>query len=774
MSSLLQHLTLSNGLRVTLRHAPHLKRCAAALRVHAGSHDAPVAYPGLAHFLEHLFFLGTTRFPVDETQAAPVGAGLPAKGPRSGPEPHRTRGPLRAPFAGKPAPTTSAHRCGEALMGYVQRQGGQLNASTRERSTDFFFEVPVTALAGALERLCDMLAHPLLTLERQRAEREVIHAEWVAWSGNAEAQRQYALLRSVSAAHPLSGFHAGNRDTLPVEEPAFQQALADFHRRFYQAGQMLLSLSGPQPLEQLEQLARQFGDIFAAGMHVAQEAPPPLLDGPLQPPRIDGQLDLLLAHEHLPEGAAAAIEYLATWIADSRPGGLLAELRERGWLEDFSFASLYEFAGQALLHAKVKLTPAADAGEVEALLRDWLAFFRDADHRALRLEYQRLQAAREMSAGALELARRDSTAMQPSAQVIEHPGVSRQPWRLPEPEPLLAAVLPSIAAVPAPAGLNISAVLPASRQYAALYIRWQYDAPAVHLRDALKPLIERARRAAVELQWSRGADSWQLYCAGAPAPVLAVVEQALSMLRQPQAAGPGDTPALIPIRQLMEQLVHHLPGPTSLGWTALATGFDTAAQNVLGHLLKSISATPAQLRTPALAPGQWHCHGEAAGEHALLLFNPVPAHEEATWRLLAQLIQGPFYQRLRSELQLGYAVFSSYRQIQGHNGLMFGVQSPSADHGEILGHLRAFFARPAPVLASAGAALAAQFSEPVMGNAQVAEWLWQAHLAGNADARLEALAAALLNVDQAAIDRAWAQLASEQHWLILANGADCR
>src|SRR5471030_1657555 len=98
--------TLANGLRVTLRHAPRLKRCAAALRVAAGSHDVPLAWPWLAHFLEHLLFLGTERFPASE-----------------------------------------------GLMAYVQRHGGQLNASTRERTTDFFFEVPVSAFEAALERL---------------------------------------------------------------------------------------------------------------------------------------------------------------------------------------------------------------------------------------------------------------------------------------------------------------------------------------------------------------------------------------------------------------------------------------------------------------------------------------------------------------------------------------------------------------------------------------------------------------------------------------------
>ncbi|MCF5279136.1 insulinase family protein, partial [Pseudomonas syringae] len=105
-----QRLTLANGLNVVLCHEPRLKRCAASLRVAAGSHDAPQAWPGLAHFLEHLFFLGTERFPA-----------------------------------------------GDNLMTFVQRHGGQVNASTRERTTDFFFELPQAAFAQGLQRFCDML-----------------------------------------------------------------------------------------------------------------------------------------------------------------------------------------------------------------------------------------------------------------------------------------------------------------------------------------------------------------------------------------------------------------------------------------------------------------------------------------------------------------------------------------------------------------------------------------------------------------------------------------
>ncbi|MEE1921926.1 pyrroloquinoline quinone biosynthesis protein PqqF [Pseudomonas sp. 148P] len=709
MSSPLQYLTLSNGLRARLCHAPHLKRCAAAVRVQAGSHDAPATYPGLAHFLEHLFFLGTTRFPVED-----------------------------------------------GLMRFVQRQGGQLNATTRERHTEFFFEVPLSALPGALERLCDMLANPVLTLERQRAEREVIHAEWVAWSGNAEAQREYALLRSVSAQHPLAGFHAGNRESLPIDEPAFQEALADFHRRFYQAGQMLLSLSGPQPPEALAALAQKFGGLFATGSTVVQTAPPPLLDRPLDPEQIPGQLDLLVAFEDLP--ADANLDYYLAGIADSRPGGLVHELRARGWLEHFSATALYRFAGQALLQVKAKLSSTADREEVEKLIHDWLAFFGTADHRELLLEHERLQAIR--SPGALELARRDEGV----STVPKHPGTSRHPWQLPAPEPLLTAVIPATASTPVPPGLVVSPVLPASRNFAALYLRWQ----AGHLGDVLKPLAERASRAGVELQWTRSASTWQLRCSGSPAPVLAVIGQALAILEHPAPASEPHEPRLIPIRQLMQQLPHLLAPANAPGWTALATGFDNQAQNALNQLLARLDDKPQQPVPPPRLPAGWYPSGDTGDEQALLLFSPVA--NEAAGRLLAQLIQGPFYQRLRSELQLGYAVFSAFRQIQGHNGLMFGVQSPSASHGEILDHLRDFLARPAPLLDASRDTLAAQFHEPLMPNAEVAEWLWQAHLAGNQLADPDVLAARIEQLQQHDIDRAWADLASETHWLILANG----
>ncbi|MNP44662.1 hypothetical protein D3C76_1385340 [compost metagenome] len=161
-----------------------------------------------------------------------------------------------------------------------------------------------------------------------------------------------------------------------------------------------------------------------------------------------------------------------------------------------------------------------------------------------------------------------------------------------------------------------------------------------------------------------------------------------------------------------------------------------------------------------------------ANEHALLLFCPLP--DEACARLLAQQIQGPFYQRLRVELQLGYAVFSTFRQLHGCSGLLLGVQSPSASHEQILTHIHAFLA-PLPSTLScnteAQQALAEQLSEATMSNDDVAEWAWQAQLAKHSNACLSDLQAAILSIDDTKLrECAHALIHARQGWLCLANG----
>lgn len=56
-------LELENGMRVLLVSDPATERSAASMSVGVGHMSDPDNIPGLAHFLEHMLFLGTEKYP---------------------------------------------------------------------------------------------------------------------------------------------------------------------------------------------------------------------------------------------------------------------------------------------------------------------------------------------------------------------------------------------------------------------------------------------------------------------------------------------------------------------------------------------------------------------------------------------------------------------------------------------------------------------------------------------------------------------------------------
>jgi coenzyme PQQ biosynthesis probable peptidase PqqF len=785
--------TLANGLRVTLRHAPNLKRCAAALRVAAGSHDVPLAWPGLAHFLEHLLFLGTERFPT-----------------------------------------------GQGLMAYVQSHGGPVNARTSERTTDYFFELPPQAFAGGLQRLSDMLAHPRMNPDDQQREREVLHAEFIAWSQDPAAQQQQALFDGLCEAHPLRGFHAGNRDSLPVPQAEFQQALQDFHQRFYQTGQMTLSLAGPQSVDELRVMAEAFGQALAQGETAPQQSPAPLMttsDSSYQQAG-ERRLDLLFALEALPESCAEALLFLCHWLNSEKPGGLLADLRERGLAETLKAESLYQFVGQALLHVEFTLPAHSAATGIRERLMDWLGFFARQDWSRLREEYAALLQRQQQVGSALQLARQDSeqrevglsgqgvTALE---QVLKQIGAVDNfsgPWQLPTPNPFLRAeaAAPNAGLIrgqtSAHRGLRtfaqdrsrsrrerspmqFSQAWPDNSAEGAIYLRWRLDSTPgsslqSRLENNLQALREDARQAGVDFSFSASGNEWLLKLNGLQEPMPGVLEQALKELTKPDAAvsqAESTSVALIPIRQLLKALPDHCLGHTansndlqqlwsSARWDGLAIGLSAQTQAAMGLALSRVPGTPdSQLSPPRAIPSQrlWNTVDSGSSEHALLLFCPAASADiadEAASRLLAHLCQTPFYQRLRVELQLGYAVFSALRQIHGQTGLLFGVQSPNVAPVELLQHIEQFLSDlPALInaiddnsLIAQRLTLAEQFSHTALPTAQAAELLWQGKLAGRSSDYLTQLPEAILLIERAELLAAAQRLKqAEGGWRCLAN-----
>ena len=792
-----QRLTLENGLTLSVRHEPRLKRCAAVLRVAAGSHDVPGAWPGLAHFLEHLLFLGTERFPAADN-----------------------------------------------LMAWVQRHGGLVNARTCERHTDFFFELPLSAVEGGLERLCDMLGHPRMNMDEQLREREVLHAEFIAWAREPLAQREIKLFQPLNPGHPLRAFHAGNRYSLPVPRTSFQQALKDFYQRFYQTGQMTLSLSGPQMVQELIALAEHCTNDLRPGAAVQQTCPPALMTvGQAHYQHINEQtLSLMFALEQLPPESVPALDFLCHWINADKAGGLLARLREQQLIDSLKAKRLYDFNGQALLQIEFSAAGdiTQDARQIRDTFHDWLAFFSaQQDWPGLREEYRLLQQRQQDINGALELARLDCeqsvpglsdqgiTALKAIVQQMQPVPAAHQAWQLPAPNPFLQTAKEPVSAglirgqTSAHRGLrtfaqdrlrsrrdlsamSFSSAITSHSSEAVIYLRWRLPAkPADTLLPALENSLQSlrldARHAGVELSLNAVGNDWLLKLQGFHEPMPAILEHALRALSVPaveQPANASSSATLMPIRQLLKRLPelrHSASEPVindlqhcwdGARWDGLAVGLPAATQALITPVLNKVPGTAhaqlAQLPEPA-SERRWHTEPCDSSEHALILFCPTPEAtlaDEAAWRLLAQVAQTPFYQRLRVDLQLGYAVFSGLRQINGQTGLLFGVQSPHATTAQIYEHIGSFLedlpnrvcALDETSFTQTRAALAQQFSNEALGVSQASELLWQAKLAGHPSDYLTALYAALMALDQGTTLKAAEQISSPaSHWLCLAT-----
>lgn len=798
-------LVLDNGLPVRICHEPRLKRAAAFLRVDAGSHDVDLAWPGLAHFLEHLFFLGTTRFAGDQ-----------------------------------------------ALMPFVQRQGGQLNASTRERTTDYFFEVPVTAFSGALERLCEMLANPRLSITDQRREREVLHAEFVSWARDHQAHHQMWLTSPLSARHPLRAFHAGNRYSLPLERPEFQVALRQFHLDHYHSGQMTLTLVGPQPEDYLIRVAQRACATVPRGKARARPAPPPLSDatGEAQPQAAGAHFNLAFACTDLPEAAPQAIAFFTTWAVNAQPGGLQAELLRRELIESLQVSVPYQYQGQALLDFEFTLTTQGQQAlpVISALTFDWLEFFEAVDDwPMLREEYALLHKRQRLTSGALDLARRLAQPESHGALLDDHglaalrnllsqlrpervlhpvpdatqagtPAMPTAHWRLPQRNRFLRPNRRPDQPVGDARAMRYAPGVDSSAHEAELLLRWNTGASQQTglwqvLDRGLQRTVHEAQQAGVKVLFTRLGDDWQLRLSGISEPMPSLLEHLLAMLNAPppevwRTAEPLARPVQTPIRELLRQLPEHCLGTargparqhseevqpgklqklwSTATWEGLAVGFGEANRSALNQALRAMPGIPdayMPARARRMQGKRWNVLPTPGGEHALLLFCPAlpgSISEDAAWRLIAQIAQAPFYQRLRVELQLGYAVFSSFRQIAGVPGLVFGVQSPGTDQAALLNHLEHFLKQLPRLIGNLGSeklvgqrqGLINRLKPEEMETSQLADTLWQAHLGGHSERYLNTLQQAMGELRSAdLVSAAWRLANAEHGWLVLANGGE--
>lgn len=350
-----QSLKLDNGLSVLLISDPHADKAAAAMNVSAGSQDEPSQFPGLAHYLEHMLFLGTETYPD-----------------------------------------------ADAYQQFVAENGGSRNAFTASTDTNYYFDIDPRALAGGLDRFSHFFIDPLFTPDYMAREVNAVNSEYSSKLRN-DGRRQLAAIRqAVNPEHPFSRFSAGNNETLPVQDPKLREAMLDFYQAHYRAGAMHLVVYGPQSMDQLQQWVKQdFADIPAGQ---GQQANTPKLfrdqDLPaelnIKPLKQLYQLQLLFPiPDPVQDYTTQPVSYLANLIGHEGEGSILAWLKQKGWASSLSAGSQFSTHDESMFGINIELTAEGDQhiDEITAAVFDYIKLIRQQGVEQWRYEEQAQLAA---------------------------------------------------------------------------------------------------------------------------------------------------------------------------------------------------------------------------------------------------------------------------------------------------------------------------------------------------------------------------------------------
>lgn len=324
-------LKLDNGMKVLLCSDPTTDMAGAALEVSVGHFSDPDYVPGLAHFLEHMLFLGTEKYPDENSYSA-----------------------------------------------YLNEHGGFSNAYTASEETQYQFEVAKDALQGALDRFSTFFTCPLFTAGATGRELEAVDSEHSKNLQN-DMWRQYQLDKATSnPAYPYSKFGTGNsvtlRDTPAAQGVDVRQELLKFHGSHYSASRMTLAVLGAEGLDTLEAWVKP---LFAA-VKDNGSAPPEFspkgehpydgVKGILQhivPIKDRRQVTVAWAFPPTKQDwKAKSGKYLSHLIGHEGPGSLLSALRERGWATGLFGGESDGETGYSVFQVTVELSPAGlDAWE---------------------------------------------------------------------------------------------------------------------------------------------------------------------------------------------------------------------------------------------------------------------------------------------------------------------------------------------------------------------------------------------------------------------------
>jgi len=309
-------LVLANGIKVFLISDKDARQSSASLAVNVGSWSNPKEYLGMAHFCEHMLFMGSKKYP-DEN----------------------------------------------AYWKYILDNSGTTNAYTSTDRTVYMFAINNSHFDGALDMFSRFFIDPLfsescinreLLAVNQEHKKNIENDNWRSW---------FIFKQEGNQNHPNADFSTGTEDTLKIVS---RDILVKWYKEHYRSSGMHLVIYSNKDLESLTTLVeRTFSEVESSNKPSSSYADVKITSTNqeghityIEPIKDIKQLSITW---EIPTAYATDLDkksykLIAFSLAHPMKGGLYSLLKDQGLIEDFYFEEDKVSSSHLLLSFNLKLT----------------------------------------------------------------------------------------------------------------------------------------------------------------------------------------------------------------------------------------------------------------------------------------------------------------------------------------------------------------------------------------------------------------------------------
>ncbi len=254
---------LDNGMEVMLSHNPNSSEVFLITAVKSGAIDDPADKSGLAHYLEHLLFkgsteLGTVDYPAEQPLLQQIEELYAKHSQTTDPAERNKLYQQIDQLSGQAAQYIIPN---EYMQVMTMLGGSYTNAYTSQFSTCFLNSVPANELERLLKLEYNRFAKPVF--RAFHTELETVYEEYNMYSDRPERVFQQNIMQKVFGSYAMGRPIAGTRTDLLNPEPA--KVMAFYRQNYVPENMQIIAVGGFDNAKIIDQLEQTLGQLPPAG-----------------------------------------------------------------------------------------------------------------------------------------------------------------------------------------------------------------------------------------------------------------------------------------------------------------------------------------------------------------------------------------------------------------------------------------------------------------------------------------------------------------------------